>query len=928
MSRLEFGSHKSLDTVKEKEDLKKSLDSIKEDSYSIRRLLDDIERQDRLDAQRDIWKKNYEKNKPLTDAQREAIYGIDQEWIRKNEIGELNSVKRDFYNSLNLQEEQQKANTSGLKAMPGGLDPDLQELYERIDNGDEKAIDELNNMKSSTKSSTITKSDVYKKTDDYLAKLQAFIDSHKMTKEEIEEKRQDLKNQAKTKYRAYSSFIDSLASSGKDLSDEEIENHITFWDDNPYEKLIEEEKKKVNYKDELEKHLERLKSLAEQEEAKELERKQKEQENKQNENSSSQQKTVDEVLNETEVPELLFDDDLKVMNHNQEEIHQQKKDAFLDVKAQMKEEAKNNHPEYADRIDALQLSEKEISDDDVLRFMFEGDNPYDAKIKEIINKEKLETLGEDLFNTKNKNLESQSTQRVVNVPQKDNLIQFKEYNKTTDDGLLDFPDFNSIKENESLLNNNEELDWNPETSKYFDDLMSKLNAGASKEKTVDEIMDSVEVTDIDFEDEKVKNNVISPDIKITDKPVKHLASYVDEIMNSVEVPDISFDDEKEQTQEAKETVKEESYVDKVMNSVEVPNISFDAEKNQREISEYEKKAEELIQAYEEFENEESYVDQIMNTEEVEDIDFEEETISDEIKQREEELLNKLDKTIKAFGIDDPTNDISSQTIDYTAVINELKANIDKKYNFILSSVDQLYNNEEVQEKGNEIKQEVQKVMSDKSEDLDDLQRKEQELNRIISTLSKVEIKADEIKQTDDFNIKQQGNQLYDLMNLQNKLTDTYGQYWFGKMSDLEKEEYIRLYMGAHNASREEVEKMIDDSIDKAFNQITSNNQKQEIVEYAQPKKGPSVQDNIETINDMNKYHLEDSYNKLQQAYSNLQHASSEQVDELGQLFKKLNQLDKFKPNNQDEEVQKFTELTMLFNRVDEINKELNKGMQR
>ena len=103
-------------------------------------------------------------------------------------------------------------------------------------------------------------------------------------------------------------------------------------------------------------------------------------------------------------------------------------------------------------------------------------------------------------------------------------------------------------------------------------------------------------------------------------------------------------------------------------------------------------------------------------------------------------------------------------------------------------------------------------MDIKDRSLDELRKVDNALNSLISRFAKLSQKADEIKATDDFRINQQFEQMRILESYQNDLTNKYGKYWFGKLSEEEKEKYIQLYCSAHKVSRESVEKDIEDSI--------------------------------------------------------------------------------------------------------------------
>lgn len=190
-------------------------------------------------------------------------------------------------------------------------------------------------------------------------------------------------------------------------------------------------------------------------------------------------------------------------------------------------------------------------------------------------------------------------------------------------------------------------------------------------------------------------------------------------------------------------------------------------------------------------------------------------------------INELENLYNSIG---SAFEESKPKEDFTAQIEEVKQSINKKSEYIRSELSNVYNNATVIAKRDELRQDLDTIMSQNNNDLDDLQNQEQQLDDLISRFAKLQTIADEIKATDDFKAQQQGIMNNNIITYQNNLVSKYGRYWFGQMNEQEKEEYIQMYMAAHSTSRAEVEKMIEDSINKAYEEMASmqviNNQEQ------------------------------------------------------------------------------------------------------
>lgn len=316
----------------------------------------------------------------------------------------------------------------------------------------------------------------------------------------------------------------------------------------------------------------------------------------------------------------------------------------------------------------------------------------------------------------------------------------------------------------------------------------------------------------------------------------------------------------------------------------------------------------------------------------------EETISQtqNISPQPVEISNEVEKTIPSTSelpvqppiIDpvSPTRKESQQqepvVVDTTALIGELNSRIDKKYNRLLSELSNLYNSEVINQEANVIRGDLQSLMDIKERSLEELTKVDDALNSLISRFAKLSQKADEIKTTDDFRINQQQKQLNFLRDYQNQLESNYGKYWFGKMSEQEKEQYITLYTATHKVPREVVEKQIEDSIAIAYNEIVSltkqsSEQQQErpVVQDNQSQQEQQFKGNYEN---MIRFNGRQALETLKQIHSGLQSATPEQVAEFNYLYSALSALSKTKPTNYEEEQQKLTQLYDLTDRIDQL----------
>lgn len=264
-------------------------------------------------------------------------------------------------------------------------------------------------------------------------------------------------------------------------------------------------------------------------------------------------------------------------------------------------------------------------------------------------------------------------------------------------------------------------------------------------------------------------------------------------------------------------------------------------------------------------------------------------------------------------------------IDNTELIEELNSRIDKKYNRLVSELSNLYNSEIINQEANVIRGDLQSLMDIKERSLEELTKVDATLNNLISRFAKLSQKADEIKTNDNFRINQQQKQLNLLSDYQNQLERNYGKYWFGKMTEQEKEHYITLYTATHKVPREVVEKQIEDSIAIAYNEIVSSakqstEQQQPTVQESQPQQEQQFKGNYEN---MIRFNGRQALETLKQIHFGLQSATPEQVAEFNYLYSALSTLSKTKPTNHEEEQQKLTQLYDLTDRIGQLQSSMS-----
>lgn len=279
----------------------------------------------------------------------------------------------------------------------------------------------------------------------------------------------------------------------------------------------------------------------------------------------------------------------------------------------------------------------------------------------------------------------------------------------------------------------------------------------------------------------------------------------------------------------------------------------------------------------------------------------------------------------------PEQPVPKETIqiDNQELISQLSSNIDKKHQFLNSQLGNIYNSSLLQPDVQAISSDLKNIMDIKDRSLDELRKVDSALDSLISRFAKLSQKADEIKATDDFRINQQIEQMKILESYQNDLTNRYGKYWFGKMSDEEKEKYIQLYCSAHKVSRESVEKDIEHSITIAYNEIIAESErkrKEQTLQTATQEQPTPLQEeqsefkgNYENII---KFNGRQAVETLKQIHSRLDQATPEQIQEFNELYATLSSLSKGQPKSLEEEQQKLTQLYDITDKIDQLDSSL------
>lgn len=292
---------------------------------------------------------------------------------------------------------------------------------------------------------------------------------------------------------------------------------------------------------------------------------------------------------------------------------------------------------------------------------------------------------------------------------------------------------------------------------------------------------------------------------------------------------------------------------------------------------------------------------------------------------EKDILPDSEPSIDNLTMDTINEEHSQESIvtENSELIEELNVKINKKYDRLIIELSNLYNSETINQEAHVIMSDLQNLMETKEDSLESLKKVYNELNNLISRFAKLSQKADELKASDDFKINEQIKQMHFLEDYQSNLQSRYGNYWFGKMTEQEKEQYITLYVSAHKVSRKTVQNLIENSIEKAYNEIIANaEQKKQQSQNVVTEKPQPFRGNYENLISFNG---RQALETLKQIYSNLGSANQDQVTEFGNLYSSLSNLSKMSPTNYEEEQQKLTQLYDLSDRIDQLQSSLSES---
>ena len=256
--------------------------------------------------------------------------------------------------------------------------------------------------------------------------------------------------------------------------------------------------------------------------------------------------------------------------------------------------------------------------------------------------------------------------------------------------------------------------------------------------------------------------------------------------------------------------------------------------------------------------------------------------------------------------------------DTNALIEELSDRINRKYNRLMSELSSLYNAQKIHEEAEVIKKDIQTLMAIKEKSIEELTKIDDGLNKIISRFASLSQRADEVKKADDFRIMQQQKQQSFFMEYQMELMQKYGNYWFVKMTEPEKEKYTTLYMSAYNVSRENVEKQIEDSKARAYNEMAAEEEQKRKAQTMTTGETVFKGKFEAKIKEMGK----EAVANLKQIYSGLNMATPEQIEEFKYLYSTLSTLGKVGPQNAEEELQYLHQLYEISERINQFQDSL------
>ncbi len=254
------------------------------------------------------------------------------------------------------------------------------------------------------------------------------------------------------------------------------------------------------------------------------------------------------------------------------------------------------------------------------------------------------------------------------------------------------------------------------------------------------------------------------------------------------------------------------------------------------------------------------------------------------------------------------------SIDNSPLIEQLNININQKYNHLSSQLSNIYSSALLTDEIQSITSDLQGLMDIKNKSLEELQKIDNTLNDLISRFNKLSERANEIRISDE-----RANRMKSLEDYEKLLEHTYGQHWLAIMSEQEKEQYINLYTLVHGVPRETVERKIEEELDRAYREAVSSKEQEEPQVNREPESPRQFQSEYGGIISFN---IRQGVEELKEIYSNIDSATSEQIEEFNYLYRTLSAVSKIKPSSLEEEQDKLTKTYDVTERIERLQNTL------
>ena len=249
-------------------------------------------------------------------------------------------------------------------------------------------------------------------------------------------------------------------------------------------------------------------------------------------------------------------------------------------------------------------------------------------------------------------------------------------------------------------------------------------------------------------------------------------------------------------------------------------------------------------------------------------------------------------------------------------VDEIKNNIERTCIYLSSQLSNIYDSPELKDEANDIIRDLVNINESKDKALEELEELQNRLQSTFTQTAKLLEKAEEVKSRDEFLRQEKERQKRFLDDYQNKLLHNYGDNWFAEMSSKEREEYVSLYSASYEVPRSTVEKMIDNSIKKAY---------EEKVAKMQQEKQQEKENFVGQYENMIRFEVRTGVDNLKNIYSKINKGTQEQIEEFNYLYSTLSSLSKMKPTSQEEENEKLRQIQDITSRIDTLNNSLNKS---